>query len=179
MLNVGSRKPTGGSRLSRLAQDRSRSAYPTVFHDASGIWRCLYQGKPRAEPQEPRYPLLLESGDGMRWQAPDLTRAVPLDERRFRNQVVPVTPVPGVGLLLRRPRRGPDGAPQGAGHPPLRRHQPADLGRRPARARAAGSTLARRERPMPPAPRSGTSCATRKVTDPEGRLLPGYTFADA
>ena len=60
------------------------SAYPTVFRDASGIWRCLYQGKPRAEPQEPRYPLLLESGDGVRWQAPDLTRAVPLDERRFR-----------------------------------------------------------------------------------------------
>ena len=27
----------------------------------------------------------------MRWQAPDLTRAVPLDERRFRNQVMPVT----------------------------------------------------------------------------------------
>jgi len=62
-----------------------------VFRDASGIWRCLYQGKPRAEPQEPRYPLLLESDDGVRWQAPDLTRAVPLDERRFRNQVMPVT----------------------------------------------------------------------------------------
>ena len=67
------------------------SAYPTVFRDASGVWRCLYQGKPRAEPQEPRYPLLLESDDGVRRQAPDLTRAVPLDERRFRNQVMPVT----------------------------------------------------------------------------------------
>ncbi len=67
------------------------SAYPTVFRDASGIWRCLYQGKPRAEPQEQRYPLLLESDDGLRWQAPDLTHAVPLDERRFRNQVMPVT----------------------------------------------------------------------------------------
>ena len=67
------------------------SGYPTVFRDATGIWRCLYQGKPRAAPQEPRYPLLLESDDGLRWQAPDLTRAVPLDERRFRNQVMPVT----------------------------------------------------------------------------------------
>ena len=67
------------------------SGYPTVFRDATGIWRCLYQGKPRAEPQEPRYPLLLESDDGLRWQAPDLTRAVPLGERRFRNQVMPVT----------------------------------------------------------------------------------------
>ena len=46
------------------------SGYPTVFRDATGIWRCLYQGKPRAEPQEPRYPL---------------------GERRFRNQVMPVT----------------------------------------------------------------------------------------
>ena len=62
------------------------SGYPTVFRDATGIWRCLYQGKPRAEPQEPRYPLVLESDDGLRWQAPDLTRAVPLGERRFRNQ---------------------------------------------------------------------------------------------
>ena len=67
------------------------SAYPTVFRDASGTWRCLYQGKPRTEPQEPRYPLLLESDTGLRWQAPGLTRAVPLDERRFRNQVMPVT----------------------------------------------------------------------------------------
>ena len=67
------------------------SGNPTVFRDATGIWRCLYQGKPCAEPQEPCYPLLLESDDGLRWQAPDLTRAVPLDERRFRNQVMPVT----------------------------------------------------------------------------------------
>ena len=67
------------------------SGYPTVFRDATGVWRCLYQGKPRAEPQEARNPLLLENDDGLCWQAPDLTRAVPTDERRFRNQVMPVT----------------------------------------------------------------------------------------
>ena len=67
------------------------SGYPTVFRDATGIWGCLYQGKPRAEPKDPRYPLLLEGDDGVRWQAPDLTRTVSLAERRFRNQVMPVT----------------------------------------------------------------------------------------
>ena len=35
--------------------------------------------------QELRYPLLLENDDHVRWQVPGLTRAVPLDQRRFRN----------------------------------------------------------------------------------------------
>ena len=43
---------------------------PKVFRSQTGIWRCLYQGKPRAEPQKPRYSLLLESDDGLHWQAP-------------------------------------------------------------------------------------------------------------
>lgn len=51
---------------------------PTVYRGETGGWRCLCQGKPRTEAQEPRYPLLREGEDGVRRQGPDLTRAVPL-----------------------------------------------------------------------------------------------------
>ena len=135
------------------------SGYPTVFRDASGIWRCLYQGKPRAEPHEPRYPLLLESDDGVRWQAPDLTRAVPLDERRFRNQVMPVTRFREWGCYFDDRAESPRERLKAlVTHPSAGTSlwTSADGLRWRERREYAGA----RERPMPPARRSGTSCAT-------------------
>ena len=66
------------------------SGYPTVFRDESGKWRCLYVGKPLEPPQDQRYPLVAESDDGIRWETPDLTQTVPLPDRRFHHQVMPV-----------------------------------------------------------------------------------------
>jgi hypothetical protein len=70
--------------------------YPAVFRDEAGKWRCLYQGMP-AEPGDAspgdasrqRYPLVAESDDGMSWKIPDLTKLVPLPDRRYPNQVLP------------------------------------------------------------------------------------------
>jgi hypothetical protein len=73
------------------------SGYPTVFRHESGTWRCLYLGKPLEAPLEEktkiipqRYPLVAESEDGIRWGTPDLTETVPLPDRRFPHQVMPV-----------------------------------------------------------------------------------------
>ena len=65
------------------------SGYPTVFRHESGAWRCLYLGKPLGDPQE-RYPLLAESDDGIGWETANLTKLVPLPDRRFPHQVMPV-----------------------------------------------------------------------------------------
>ena len=66
------------------------SAYPTVWRDETGKWRCLYQGKSIAHmPAKVSFPLVAESDDGIRWKIPDLTTVVPLPDRRFPNQVMP------------------------------------------------------------------------------------------
>ena len=131
------------------------SGYPSVFRDASGIWRCLYQGKPRAEPQETRYPLLLESDDRLCWQAPDLTRAVPLDERRFRNQVMPVTRFRERDCYYDAHTENPWERLKA-----LVTHLSADTTADSLRWRELPGVRWRAGAPMPPAPRSGTSCAT-------------------
>ena len=67
------------------------SGYPTVFRHESGTWRCLYNGKSVVVgDQDHRYPLVAESDDGIRWQIPDLTKRVPLPDRRYPHQVMPV-----------------------------------------------------------------------------------------
>ena len=68
------------------------SGYPTVFQDEAGKWRCLYGGEP-AQPingSRQRIPLVAESDDGIRWRIPDLTDIVPLPDRRYPNQVMPM-----------------------------------------------------------------------------------------
>ena len=68
------------------------SGYPTVFRDDLGKWRCLYQGMP-AQPingSRQRFPLVAESDDGIGWEIPDLTDTVPLQDRTFPHQVMPV-----------------------------------------------------------------------------------------
>ena len=71
------------------------SGYPTVFRHESGVWRMLYNGKSsfpdeQGQYSHDRFPLLAESDDGIRWRTPDLTRRVPLPDRRFPHQVMPV-----------------------------------------------------------------------------------------
>ena len=67
------------------------SAYPTVWRDETGKWRCLYNGKSIAlAPKTVKFPLVIESDDGIRWEIPDLTETVPLPDRRYPNQVLPV-----------------------------------------------------------------------------------------
>ena len=71
--------------------------YPSVFRDAeSGRWRCLYQAQlprryVRAGERLRHLALLVESADGVRWRPPDLTAAVPLEERLRPHQVLPLT----------------------------------------------------------------------------------------
>ena len=70
--------------------------YPSVFVDPeSGRWRCLYQAQlPRRYVREGErlrhLALLVESEDGVRWRAPDLTAAAPLEERVRPHQVLPL-----------------------------------------------------------------------------------------
>ncbi len=71
------------------------SGYPTVFRHESGIWRCLYQGKSLEMPlgndtYQKRYPLVAESDDGIHWRIPDLTKLIPLPNRRYRHQLFPI-----------------------------------------------------------------------------------------
>ena len=70
--------------------------YPSVFADReSGLWRCLYQAQlPRSfVPEGGRLrhlALAVESEDGVRWRAPDLTQAVPMEGRVRPHQVLPL-----------------------------------------------------------------------------------------
>ena len=70
--------------------------YPSVFRDPqSGIWRCLYQGQLGRRHLREGRPLqhlavVVESDDGVRWQAPDLSAVVPLADRVRPNQVLPL-----------------------------------------------------------------------------------------
>ena len=67
------------------------SGYPTVFRTGTGTWRCLYQGKSIAHmPAKISFPLLVESDDGIHWEIPDLADKVPLPDRAFPNQVLPM-----------------------------------------------------------------------------------------
>ena len=126
--------------------------YPSVFADpASGLWRCLYQAQlPRSfVPEGGRLrhlALAVESEDGVRWRAPDLTQAVPMEGRVRPHQVLPLGRLRGMGALLprrahRRPRRAPEGVRQ---LPRSGRYQCAAVrvGRRPLVAPAAGAELA-------------------------------------
>ena len=67
------------------------SGYPTVFRTGTGTWRCLYQGKSIGHmPAKISFPLLVESDDGIHWEIPDLADKVPLPDRAFPNQVLPM-----------------------------------------------------------------------------------------
>ena len=67
------------------------SGYPTVFRTGTGTWRCLYQGKSIAHmPSRISFPLLVESDDGIHWEIPDLADKVPLPDRAFPIQVLPM-----------------------------------------------------------------------------------------
>ena len=70
---------------------RLASGYPTVFRTGTGTWRCLYQGKSIAHmPAKISFPLLVESDEGIHWEIPDLADKVPLPDRAFPNQVLPM-----------------------------------------------------------------------------------------
>ena len=125
------------------------------------------------------------------WQVPDLTRAVPLDERRFRNQVMPVTrfrewdcyfdaraedPAERLKALVTHPSAGEDPGAllmhrlrldgfvylESTGGPGLLATRPLFLRSGDVRLNVQAAHEVRVQ-----------------VTDPEGRPLPGYTFADA
>ena len=65
------------------------SGYPTAFRHESGLWRMVYQGK-ALEPPQSKYPLVVESEDGIHWRIPDLSKSISLPGRRFRHQLFPI-----------------------------------------------------------------------------------------
>ena len=68
-------------------------SYPSVFPSPDGGgWRCLYQGLTFNPPPQAGghfAALVADSEDGITWRTPDLTKRVPLVDRRFPNQVEP------------------------------------------------------------------------------------------
>ena len=70
--------------------------YPSVFLDPeSGRWRCLYQAQlPQSYISSygrmRHVALMVESDDGVHWHAPDLTSAVPMEDRVRPHQVLPL-----------------------------------------------------------------------------------------
>ena len=74
--------------------------YPSVFFEPeSGRWCCLYQAQlprsyvlPKGNAMR-HLPLIVESDDGVHWHPPDLTSAVPMEDRLRPHQVIPLSSV--------------------------------------------------------------------------------------
>ena len=69
--------------------------YPSVLPNPDGGgWRCLYQGLALNQlPDGGAHfaALVADSEDGITWRTPDLTKRVPLADRRLPNQVEPAS----------------------------------------------------------------------------------------
>ncbi len=74
--------------------------YPSVFFEPESVrWCCLYQAQlprsyvlPKGNAMR-HLPLIVESDDGVHWHPPDLTSAVPMEDRLRPHQVIPLSSV--------------------------------------------------------------------------------------